>query len=101
MKFELEQEDLHAIAEEIIEHLTPLLSRANTQDDIFDVPGLAAYLKVSPKWIYERTHLKEIPHYKTGGLLRFRRKDIDVWLSSLNVPATGKPPSLVSVKKSA
>ena len=58
------------------------------EDDIvFDVQRLAEYLAVSKQWIYERSHLKEIPHIKKQGLLRFRKKDIDKWLDSYKIPA--------------
>lgn len=88
MKTELELQDIEAIAQRIIELLKPMLSgnsKGEAEDTIFDVKDLAGYLRVSPKWIYERTHLKEIPHIKIGGQLRFRKRDIDKWLNSYNV----------------
>lgn len=89
MKIEFEQEDIEAIAHSIVERLKPLfLAKKEKVDDIiFDVKGLAAYLKVSTKWIYERTHLKEIPHIKVGGFLRFNKKDINKWIDSYAVKA--------------
>ncbi len=92
MKTVLEPEDIQAIAEKVTEMLKPILvSNGNTKpesDVIFDVKRLQVYLNVSDKWIYERTHLKEIPHIKSKGLLRFRKKDIDKWLNQFNVPTT-------------
>ncbi len=89
MRAELEPQDIDQIVDRLFERLKLLQSCkcANTDDVIFDVKSLKEYLKVSDKWIYERTHLKEIPHLKVDGLLRFRKKDIDKWLSSYNVPA--------------
>ncbi len=90
MKTELEPQDIEAIAKRLLELLKPILSgngKGEAEDTIFDVQGLSEYLKVTPKWIYERTHLKEIPHIKIGGQLRFRKRDIDKWLASFNVPA--------------
>lgn len=81
------------IADKVIEKLRPLLNgngKASEPDIIFDVPGLAEYLQVSSKWIYERTQFKEIPYIKVKGLLRFRKKDIDKWLSSNSIPATSR-----------
>lgn len=88
MKLELEKSDIESIAQRVIELLRPVLSSngKKEQDIIFDVPGLAEYLKVSRKWIYEKTHYKEIPYIKIGGQLRFRKKDIDKWLDEYNVP---------------
>lgn len=89
MKSTLEPEDIQAIAGAVAELIRPLLSNAKTSepDTILDVPGLAEYLRVSNKWIYERVQFKEIPYTKVKGLLRFRKRDIDKWLNSYNVPA--------------
>ena len=66
------------------------------EDDIvFDVQRLAEYLTVSKQWIYERSHLKEIPHIKKQGLLRFRRRDIDKWLDSDKIPAIDSPETIL------
>ena len=87
-----------AIADRVIDKLRPLLSgngRDREEDVIFDVPEVADYLKVSTKWIYERTHLKEIPHIKVDGVLRFRKRDIDKWLNTHNVPAVRMPAKIL------
>ena len=101
MKLELEPADLQTLAQDVADLITPLLRKEKDRDEIFDVSGLAAYLKTSTKWIYERTHLKEIPHYKTGGLLRFRKKEIDAWLAGFTVPAVSRPARLGALKESA
>lgn len=89
MKSHLEPEDFLAIASAVAELIRPLLSGngRHEEDVILDVPGLAEYLRVSPKWIYERVQFKEIPYMKVKGLLRFRKRDIDKWLSSQTLPA--------------
>lgn len=87
-----------AIIQEVLREIRPLLSgNQQDQDEIFDVPALAAYLRVSHKWIYERTHLKEIPHIKAGGHLRFRKKTIDKWLDSYGIPALSKTEAVKSL----
>lgn len=93
MKTELEPQDIEAIAQRLLELLKPMLSENGKGEDdvILDVQSLAEYLRVTPKWIYERTHLKEIPHIKIGGQLRFRKRDIDKWLNSYNVPDISTP----------
>lgn len=95
MKTELEPQDIEAIGQRLLELLRPFISnngRHETGDTILDIRGLAEYLKVKPKWIYEQTHLKTIPHHKlTNKQLRFRKKDIDKWLDTLKNPATSEP----------
>lgn len=85
MKTELEAQDIQAIVQTVVESLKPyLLYREDRQEEIiFDIPGLCNYLQVKPRWVYQRTHLKEIPHYKlANSQIRFRKKDIDKWLES-------------------
>ncbi|OGW56025.1 MAG: hypothetical protein A2Y81_00790 [Nitrospirae bacterium RBG_13_43_8] len=101
MKTELEPQDIEAIAQRVLELLKPHLSNnANPEDNvIFDVPGLSKYLNVSHKWIYERTQFKEMPYLKVKGLLRFRKKDINKWLASHNVPAINTPERILRAVK--
>ncbi|MBA4419050.1 MAG: hypothetical protein C0392_14270, partial [Syntrophus sp. (in: bacteria)] len=62
------------------------------EDAVFDVRGLCDYLKVTPKWVYEQTHIKAIPYFKlTNKALRFKRSDIDKWMEKLRTPAITEP----------
>jgi len=85
----LDQEDLQEIAAMVASALQPILANAGkkTTDDVFGVKELADYLKVKRTWIYERTHLNEIPYIKAGGKLLFRRRKIDQWLDDNSTPA--------------
>lgn len=88
MKTALESDDIQAIAIIVFEQLKPLLTNTGKKDDdttIFDVHGLAKHLNVTTQWIYERVHLKEIPHYKVRKFLPFRQKAIDRWLETHEV----------------
>ena len=70
------------ITQELIKALKPLLSvKAVSEDAIFSVDDLADYLRVSVKWVYCHTHV--LPHFKLGGMLRFRKKDIDQVIDKL------------------
>lgn len=75
---------LNEIADKVLERLVPQLSENTTAEDhIFDVEGLAHYLKVKKQWVYERVHYNTIPCYKMGKYPRFRRSDIDRWLQTM------------------
>jgi excisionase family DNA binding protein len=91
MRTELEAHDIEAIVSRLLESLKPYLAgigRDQPEGSIMDMDELCNYLKVTPKWVYERTHLNEIPHYKLSNKqLRFKRRDIDKWLESLKTPA--------------
>jgi excisionase family DNA binding protein len=102
MRTHLEQEDIQALGDYLLEKIKPLIScngNHQAEDIIFDVNGLAKYLNVSHKWIYERTQFKEMPYMKVKGLLRFRKKDIDKWLNSHNVPPVNSSERILRVIK--
>ncbi len=76
------------IAREVAGAIVPILTRRVIEaDTIFTVETLAKYLQVSKQWVYERVHLKEIPHFKMGKFPRFRKREVDIWLDSMKTPA--------------
>jgi excisionase family DNA binding protein len=103
MNAELEPQDIQAIAEKVLELLKPYLvtnTKREQDDTIFDVPGLCEYLKVTPKWVYEQTHLKAIPYYKLSNkALRFKRSEVDKWMERLRTPAIAEPTSKFKVSR--
>jgi excisionase family DNA binding protein len=79
----MEDKEMEEIAYKVSERLKAMLPKTednNQQDIIFDVKGLAKYLKVEESWVYQRIHKGELPHYKMGKYPRFRRSRIDEWL---------------------
>ena len=99
LKIQLEDTDLQRIATTVIEELKPLFPKVckdDSQDSIMGIKELVEYLGMSEKWVYDQTAHKAIPHFKLGHVLKFRKKEIDKWLSSLSVPTIDKP---ASVKK--
>lgn len=92
MKTELEQKDIEAIVQRMVEVFKPILvdlvnSHQSKSDELMDVKGLAQYLKVKRSWIYEKVHKKEIPFQKAGRFLLFKKKDIDLWLKNPYAPS--------------
>lgn len=81
--FELILERLDRI-EKAIEKLntTGPVAPANTPMDIKD---LAEYLKMSVSAIYKLTSSSEIPHYKSGKRLYFKKEDINEWIFSRRI----------------
>ena len=65
-------------------------------DGLWDITDVAAYLRIPVSSIYKMTARKaavRIPHIRIGGKLRFRRSDVDRWLTVLttsNIEALGK-----------
>ena len=89
MQSTLEKNDIDAIAEAVFQKLKPLLKAANKKtsanDFIFDVKQLSKYLNVPDSWVYRQTCDHNIPYYKLGGYLRFKKPEIDKWLEEQKV----------------
>src|SRR5258707_694260 len=57
-----------------------------SEDGLWDIAGVASYLLIPVSSIYKMTARKaavRIPHIRIGGKLRFRRSDVDRWLTLL------------------
>ena len=82
MKSTLEQEDIEAIVQKIIERITPLLSCKGDKHDAditLDKKELAQYLKVPVSWIDKKVCSKEIPYFSCGKYIRFSKRAIEKW----------------------
>ncbi len=53
--------------------------------EFLNVDQIAEYLGIKKSSIYSKVERKEIPHYKVGNLLRFRKSDIDAWMEEFRV----------------
>lgn len=60
-------------------------------DSIFwNIEDLSHYLKVKTKTVYSM--VSDIPHYRIGKLIRFKKAEIDSWLESKRENAQEKIP---------
>lgn len=84
-KIDFPPELINELAEQISKRVLSILKDRKIDDEIFDLNQLCDYLKVTKAWVYERTHLNEIPYIKLNGHLRFRRSKIDSWLENYNM----------------
>ena len=50
------------------------------ENAVLTIKEAAAYLNVKTSWLY--AHSRELPAIKVGHGLRFRRADLDAWLTS-------------------
>ncbi|HCY75959.1 MAG TPA: hypothetical protein DHV28_08550 [Ignavibacteriales bacterium] len=51
------------------------------ESDVLGVDEASKYLKLSKPTIYKLTMDREIPHYKLGKRLYFRKEEIDQWIN--------------------
>lgn len=50
---------------------------------LMDIDELADYLRLKKQTIYNWLHKRKITGIKVGGVWRFERKEVDVWLKSM------------------
>ena len=50
-------------------------------EEVFDIKEATAYLKLSKSTMYRMTMDREIPHYKVGKRLYFRKDELDAWIN--------------------
>ena len=71
---------------ERIENLIKELSGERTDDDIIlDVKQASKYIHLSVARIYKFTSEKEIPHYKKGKRLYFKKTELRDWLMTTKI----------------
>ena len=51
------------------------------ENDVLGVAGVTAYLKLSKATEYKLTMERQIPHYKMGKKLYFRKDELDNWIN--------------------
>jgi excisionase family DNA binding protein len=87
VKTTLENEDIQAIADQIIEKLMPVLSKngkRELEDDILTPDEVASLLRVKKaqiySWVAESKFTEDgMPYQKAGKFLRFSRNDVLKW----------------------
>lgn len=84
----LNEEDLRRILREEIRRVVreelrlPLVAeQPSVAQELWDVRQVATYLRASESWVYKLASSRRIPCQRTGRLLRFRKDEIDAWLS--------------------
>ena len=56
-------------------------------DEILTIKEMAAYLKVAEKTISRLAGSKRLPGFKVGGIWRFKRSEIDLWIKQQETKA--------------
>lgn len=49
--------------------------------EVFDIKEAMSYLKLGKGTMYGMTMKREIPHYKVGRRLYFRKEELDAWIN--------------------
>ena len=63
----------------------------DADDRLLDVTQAAALLAVPVSWVYAHAESGQLPRYRIGKYLRFRRAELLAWLAEQRVEETGSP----------
>jgi excisionase family DNA binding protein len=53
--------------------------------EIMNLPQAAEYLSLSKSSLYKSTSQREIPHFKKGKKIYFKKSELDLWLTQIRV----------------
>jgi excisionase family DNA binding protein len=65
-------------------------SRAHDSRELWTVPEVADFLRVSRKGVYSLVETRKIPFVRISNRIRFFRSDVLAWLEENRVPASEK-----------
>ena len=88
MKTQFELEDIKAVSSTVVEMISPILGcncEKNSDDSIFGVKDLAIYLGVNESWVRGKVDSLEIPHFRCGKYIKFKKRNIDKWVDKKTV----------------
>jgi excisionase family DNA binding protein len=87
-KLEVKKADLQAFAEAIMKEVSAISSKKSEsdqeekEDEILDFIEMRQYLKLAQSTAYQKVNNGEIPHYKKGRRLYFKKKELRAYLDS-------------------
>lgn len=55
--------------------------QTDMKEEFFTVKELSSFLNVKPKTLYSWVSKRVIPFYRLQGVLRFKKEEIDQWLT--------------------
>lgn len=83
-------DDKVARLEDMIERCINILQSIPTEqqkkDEVLTLQDAEQVTGYNKGTLYRLTSSREIPHYKIGGKLRFKRSELEQWLCSMKIP---------------
>lgn len=76
------KKELKAIILEALEEYFAAQSTPVTQNEFIDVAQASTLLNLARATIYEKTWLKQLPHYKKGKKIMFKKSELVEWMES-------------------
>lgn len=54
-------------------------------NEYLKIEDISAYLNIKTKTLYAMVESGDIPHYRIGRLIRFKKEDVDLWMEAKKV----------------
>ena len=78
---QIKRSDLVAFADRLIAGYSQIIPVPVSEgEDLLDFEGMCRFLKIAPSTGYAKTASGELPHFKKGRKLWFRRSELIKWL---------------------
>ena len=68
------------VLKDILSEIRMLREQTEPVREVLTLEEAANYLRLSPHTLREKTRLRQIPFYKMGGSIRFRRSKLNSWI---------------------
>jgi excisionase family DNA binding protein len=83
--FELILKKLDTIEQLLRNAPQPIIHTIPDVKEVLNLDQAAEYVSLSKSAIYKKTSQRNIPHFKQGKKLYFKRSELDAWLTDLKV----------------
>jgi excisionase family DNA binding protein len=67
------------------ESVTTKAQEHKNANEFLKIEDISAYLNIKTKTLYAMVESGDIPHYRIGRLIRFKREDVDLWMEAKKV----------------
>jgi excisionase family DNA binding protein len=64
----------------MLEKIEKVMEEVDKSDKFLTVLDVASLLSVRPSTVYQWVSSGQIPHYRLGRIMRFKRKDLEAWV---------------------
>ena len=69
--------------------------------DLLTADEVAAFLRMTPAWVYAQTRNRKIPHLRLGRYVRYRREALVQWMEQLEHASSSPSRSSRRIDRSA
>lgn len=80
VKLEITKGDLEAFAQALLKQAQPRTDDSGHLKEILTVDEAAEFIGLAKQTLYSFTSRREIPHFKRGKGVRFRRTELERWM---------------------